>query len=1200
MPDPALYDAVADQLRTGFSQFQAVPNKNEAAMRHCVVSPILDAIGYSNPFRLPEQGAGKNRPDDLCYATTDLTSHAALIVEAKNYGEDFDKAPGGDSTRIPDRQIQRYLLQHPSSGPHTLGVLTDGVRWRLYDRTGPGASDIHFLTEYDFNQVASDERTASMLPGDAAGNLQEFVDTLCRECVLERHGAPRRPPRLDSATPLFRVFEDADGDPQPGALLPYLLSGRMPETHDDLAEYVQLDGIRQDAHNYDWDAYAYALGAPLPRRTDAPPGPQLPPPPPKRAVVAAVRYADGPQGLSRADVALCARTFASVDGAGVGALLAYRVSPVDGAAEARLAVCANGRVAMTAPFDPELPTPSARKAVESVLATLADDKELAPDRLLAPVEVAPLRQQFYKDVSEWAVRQARGEEPVVREAVLRHLIRTMFAWILKADGAIPGELFEQAFARKTLDDPGDYHNDVLRGLFHDSLNVPHDKRDLDDSYAIDELLGQAPFLNGSLFQEQDGDGDLDIPPEDYWGSSSERPGLFTILSRYHWTTDEHRPGESEQTLDPELLSNMFERLILVVEGDAEDGQRDRQPHGTYYTPADVTAEMVKDALAAATRPHAPSRLTDAQLLDLFGDPAVPLPAMSAADRTALAERIHELRIFDPAVGSGAFLFGSLIALRNALEKLEPDGPEPTRRIVREQLFGQDIHPLAAQITRLRLFIALWAADRSAARNEPLPNLEARVVSADTLETRADPEWRPDHPGALDTADPELVKALLAVAENRAEWMDAHTEMEKQAVQNRDDDLRGRLRGLLNRLGELASPELRNFAQTPILPLPSRPAEFKFARTDARLLFYERDWRGFDVVIGNPPYVALNKSMDAERKRALAASKHYRTTNCGDLYTLFCETALALAKPEGGVITMIVPLSIAFGQQQRTLREAFEEHCSSIDLRHYDNRPDTTFNDSPTVKAPENRQRATIISAVRGQAKECVVRATGLQRWHASERSSCLVRRQRAPTVKIGVNVDKRIAAQWPRIPTPEVASFVREALRQVGKAGDSIAASGSRIAIPKTAYQFLTALPESSVAPRTEDVFTVRSERARSMLLSALNSHAGHGWWAVYGDGFHVNLHEITTLPIPDAWTADPGPAIALGRRFIAAIPHCIVENKQQGGVWRNVDFHTYAPDLVAEADRLYIEALGLPVEPLLTHLKIMRSNSSWRFPMGA
>ena len=166
-----------------------------------------------------------------------------------------------------------------------------------------------------------------------------------------------------------------------------------------------------------------------------------------------------------------------------------------------------------------------------------------------------------------------------------------------------------------------------------------------------------PFLNGSLFQEQEGDEELDIPAAEYWNADPEtEPGLFTIFSRYHWTTDEHRPGESEQTLDPELLSNLFERLILVIEEDEEDDERERLPRGTYYTPADVTAEMVKDALAAATRNFTPAIVTDEQLLDLFGDRTVPLPAMNRAEQDHLAARVHALRIFDPAVGSGAFLF----------------------------------------------------------------------------------------------------------------------------------------------------------------------------------------------------------------------------------------------------------------------------------------------------------------------------------------------------------------------------------------------------------------------------------------------------------------------------------------------------------------------------------------------------------------
>ena len=1193
MPDDAVYDAVAARLRDGFHIFRSRPDPTEADVRQLVIGPVLTEMGYSDYYRRPELGVGRNRPDEICYATegVEASGHAALIVEAKPHGADFDKPAGGMRAASPDRQIQRYLRQHPASGPNTIGVLTDGIRWRIYERTGPASFDVRFLTEYDFRAVADAAPASAALDGSDPASLREFVNCLCRECVLDRHGAPRirkgRPSAL--ADRLFAAFSGhPSGAPEPDTILPHLLGGRMVETFSDIAEHVSLDGIRQDAHDNDWGTYAYALGAPLESDSPTLEG--------RRVAAAVVRFNHGAGGLSRADAALCARTFARAGGADASIALVYYADAADGA-EARLAACANGRVNMTAPFDPELPAPSAKAAIERVLALFAEErKALTADQLLAPLEAAPLRQQFYADVSAWTQRLAAGKLLVQREAILRHLIRVMFTWILKEDGLIPAELFEQGTAARWMRDLNRYHETILRFLFHERLNVEESKWEPHSNHDVDDVMDSAPFLNGSLFQEQEGDEELDIPAAEYWNADPEtEPGLFTIFSRYHWTTDEHRPGESEQTLDPELLSNLFERLILVIEEDEEDDERERLPRGTYYTPADVTAEMVKDALAAATRNFTPAIVTDEQLLDLFGDRTVPLPAMNRAEQDHLAARVHALRIFDPAVGSGAFLFGCLTALRTALEKLEPDSADSALGIIREQLHGQDIHALATQITRLRLFIALKAADREAGRDAPLPNLEARIVCADTLETSADPEWRPDHPGQLDTADPELVNALVAVGENRGVWLDAHNEEEKQIILGKDSLLRDNLSRLLREKGALASPELVTFAEnTPLFARHVEPA-----RTDARLLFYETPWRGFDIVIGNPPYEALSESMDKARQVSLAGSKRYRTTNCGDLYPLFCETALALANPQGGVVTMIVPLSIAFGQRQRTLREVFEERCSSINLRHYDNRPDTIFNASPTVMTPENSQRATILTAALGKARRTLIRTTGLQRWRSDERTSCLTRRRMADTVRHGINVHRRIGAQWPRIPTPEVSHLIEVLLKQKKTVADYKTNQGIQLGFPLAPRYFVSTIPAGAVSPRGEQILTVADNDACCLVMAALNGHVGYGWWRAYGDGFHLNEHEISTLPIPDAWAAEPKPVIRLGQRLVEAIPSCIVENKQQGGVWRNVDFHTYAPDLIAEIDRLYIEALGLPLEPLLTHLKIMRSNRSWDFGAG-
>ncbi len=634
MPDPALYEVVAERLRTGFQTFQSLANTNEADIRHFVISPVLSAIGYSKFYRRPEQGVGRNRPDDLCFTAPglDSTGPAALIVEAKAYKADFDKAPGAES---PDGQIKRYLRQHGASGPSTIGILTDGIRWRVYQRTGPNHLDISLHSEYDLFKPP---------------RLQEFVDFLCRECVAAS-GAPRRargPLTKERSEQLFALFQqDHDNPPSPGAALERLL-GKTPDAiESDLLNHLELEGVPREHNHYEWVEYGFAKGARMDARTEKtqsnPEGSPL--------IAAAVRFSGTGAKLTMPHVALCARTFARASDSGASVVFAYRAAGADAAEgqrfTARLAVCAGGSVTMTAPFDPELPAPSARTGAERILALLTESAPLSPERLRAPLEVAPLRQQFYRDVSEWTKRRAKGKSRTTREAVLRHLIRTMFAWILKEDGVIPTELFEQAFAESALGKDNRYHREMLRFLFHQRLNVPEEQRDPHSIPYINEAMDEAPFLNGSLFQEQEGDLDLDIPDAEYWRAGDERPGLFTIFSRYHWTTDEHRPGESEQTLDPELLSNLFERLILPIE---TPEFLDKQPGGAYYTPADVTSEMVKDALAAAVRNAAPASLRDDALLTLFGDRSAPLPQMSAAEKHRLAARIHELRIFDPAVG----------------------------------------------------------------------------------------------------------------------------------------------------------------------------------------------------------------------------------------------------------------------------------------------------------------------------------------------------------------------------------------------------------------------------------------------------------------------------------------------------------------------------------------------------------------------
>ena len=1210
-------DAIAALLRAGLRHIQGRGNAiSETATLDLLIKPTLEALGYPATYRFPEYSWLGNRLDESCFLreVDAEPGQAAIIVEAKQYGVDFDKVPAGQvKDNSPDQQIQRYLKQHKASGPDTFGVLTDGARWRLYRRAKGQSNaasranpDIEFLTEYNFLPLAHSE--PALLP-DLLANLQEqlteLVSRLFRENIA--YGVKNlfaTPPPDNLADGLFEVLAE---ERNPDAVLRQMLGEPDAVLQSSTASPLTLTGLRLHAHNNSWNSYYYTPGLPL--KTE---NPALFEP---KAVVAAVQFRPQEQGrsappdvaqtqveprpnrkqrdagLARPDVALAARAFADVDPSRAAVVLAYTDTD-GGGMEARLAVAANGQVNMTAAFDPTLAAPSARAAADQLLQLLQQPPAgLTAEQLMLPLEASQLRQQFYREVARWTTAQQQGKDLTQRQTILRHLVRVMFAWILKEENIIPPELFEQAFAHAALPHADDYHREILRFLFHRRLNVLTDKRDEHPNPRINGAMEPVPFLNGSLFaQHPDTDDALDLSAAAYWNTDSTAPGLFTILSRYHWTMDEHRPGESEQTLDPELLSNLFERLITpTVEGTAVPL---RQPQGTYYTPADVADEMVKDALAAAVRNYAPAAVSDAQLRELFGSSDAALPELTPQETATLIRRIKELRIFDPAVGSGEFLFSVLTALRRALSNLAPGAANPVADIIRRQLAGQDINPLAVQITRLRLFIAITAAERHNPNPGPLPNLEARIVCADTLATVANPEWRPERPGQLTDALPELATTLAAAAANRAEWFDAHTEEAKQERLTAESRLRAELDSLLQNRRELASPELRGFAQTELYDKNPRPA-----KTDARLLFYENPWRGFDVVISNPPYEALKESMDKAAVAALKDRKGYQTTNVGDLYSLFCETGLALANPEGGVVTLIVPLSIAFGRQQETLRAVFENRSSVIDLRQYNNNPSMMFHTNPLTKDPRNRQRVTIITTQLG-SQSPVVRSTGLQRWPAAERQLCLVQRQTVVQPQYQAGVHRHTARQWARIPTEEVRDMVQSIIHQKKTIASYRASSEVEVALPVAAEYFISCIPAGKYS-RTEQLIRVASDDDLRLLMAALNGHVGYAWWWMYGDGFHIKSSDFAALTVPDEWVENPQPAIDLGQRLIDAMPECEVEIVIHGKLWENVDFHQKR-GLIEEIDRLHLAALGFTgaaQDKVLDHLRIMRSSSSWRYP---
>ncbi len=553
-----------------------------------------------------------------------------------------------------------------------------------------------------------------------------------------------------------------------------------------------------------------------------------------------------------------------------------------------------------------------------------------------------LTRRFYRELeaqvsvmAESAVGRAPAEAR--RTIALLHASRLLFLSFLEARGWLDGD---RQFLRTqfvTRSGGRGAHHRFLEPLWFGTLNTPWRAR-----AATARAFGRVPFLNGGLFTRSP----IETRYRELRLTDDAIGGMIGgLLSRYRLTARETTEAWSDAAVDPEMLGRAFESLM-------HEGTRRAQ--GTFYTPPSLITRLGRDGIVAALAP----RGVNAEVLEaIWSGTAIGAPERASLLHALNGGHVAPPRILDPACGSGAFLVFALEELARLREVAgDPRDVAARRRdVLTQSIFGVDVDPTAVWLCQLRLWLSVVVDEphEDPTRVAPLPNLDRNVREGDALAGMGFADARPD-------TDPSIAARRLRYArasgvrkrtlgaalarEERARVQRMLTaELAQLNAQRRDliaaarsPDLFTRTRGA-DRATRLALDvlrahvrrvrarieALRNGAALPF----SFATHFADAAADG----------GFDLVIGNPPWVRTH-AIPAELRTALrerftvfksaawesgAASAAVGKGFAGqaDLAALFTERAVALAAPTGA-IALLLPAklwgSLAGGGVRRLL------------------------------------------------------------------------------------------------------------------------------------------------------------------------------------------------------------------------------------------------------------------------------------------
>ena len=478
-------------------------------------------------------------------------------------------------------------------------------------------------------------------------------------------------------------------------------------------------------------------------------------------------------------------------------------------------------------------------------------------------------------------------------------------------------------------------SDVLEPLFFNTLN----ERRIND--LADSRLGEnikIPYLNGGLFDKDNLDKkDIDFP-YDYFKE------LMDFFAMYNFTIDENDPEDSEIGTDPEMLGHIFENLL--------EHNKDK---GAFYTPKEIVQYMSQESVAQYLKSNTPEEVHTA--IDSLIKQRVVEPILQNKENARLVNKaLFEVKVCDPAIGSGAFPMGVLNVLFDCRHLLygfigkneDFSYAKVKRDIIQNNIYGVDIERGAVDIARLRFWLALVVDENEP---QPLPNLDYKIMCGDSLLYR----FSLDAPFQNVLRDYNQKNGTHYTLDDYRQWVYDYTDIsdhtQKDDFRQRIEDIKRAVKTELNNKekGKIAKVRgtIENLKMEDLFGGKKKENEKKIKALQKELKALEKqreeiennklfehafEWRfefpallnddgsfrGFDIIIGNPPYGATLSDLEKKIYKEKFSDVHMRTP---ETFCYFTSLAFRLcAKSGAAIVSYIVPNNIFFQNENEKTRE----------------------------------------------------------------------------------------------------------------------------------------------------------------------------------------------------------------------------------------------------------------------------------------